>query len=167
MNEIFAAFITSLDVIIVYTFLRVRTGKFLLALFTSFLNMAFPLLGFITGEFTSYYFIGWSSLLSGTLLCLIGLHMLLQESDVGSRVARVNPLFIALAVSVDTFSVSVSFGMIHMNKLIFIMASGFFTLIISYMALRYKGGMGVKSSRLLRSLVGVVLIMMGVMSYFK
>lgn len=167
LNEIVAALITSLDVIIVYTFLRIRKGKFLLALFTSFLNMAFPLLGFVTGEFSSYYFIGWSSLLSGTLLCLIGLHMILQESDDGSQVARVNPLIIALAVSVDTFSVSVSFGMIHMNKLIFIAASGLFTLILSYAALRYKGYMGVKGSRVLRSLVGVALIVMGVMSFFR
>ena len=166
MNEIFAAGITSLDVIVVYTFLRVRKGKFILALWTSFLNMAFPYLGFVTGEFSTHFFYGWSSILSGLLLGLIGLHMLLQEDEVGSKIGRVHPAFIALAVSVDSFSVSVSFGMLHMNKIIFIMASGMFTLFLAYAALRYKGHQGMKHGKVLRQLVGVVLIIMGVMSFF-
>ena len=67
-----------LDVIVIYTFLQVKKGRFVLALWTSFLNMAFPFLGFVTGEFSSHLF--WvEQSISGILLGLIGIHMLLQE----------------------------------------------------------------------------------------
>ena len=166
MSEIIAAAVTTLDVIIVYTFLNIKRGRLILALWTSLLNMVFPFIGFVTGEFSTQIFWGWSSLLSGIFLGLIGLHMILQDDNVGNQVGRVHPIFIAMAVSVDSFSVSVSFGMLHMNKTIFILASGLFTLILSYTALRYKG-FGVKNGKVLRSLVGIVLIIMGVMSFFR
>ena len=127
--------------------------------------MVFPFLGFITGELSSHIFWEWSTLLSGILLGLIGIHMLLQEDDARTTALGVNPIVIALAVSVDTFSVSVSFGMLHMNKLIFITASGLFTLILIVCGSRFKGHLGVKDGKVLRRLAGIVLIIMGVMSW--
>ena len=167
MSELFFAGITSLDVIAVYAFLQIKKGKFMLALWTSFLNMAFPFLGFITGEWSSHIFWEWTTLLSGILLGLIGIHMLLQADDAKTTALGVSPAIIALAVSVDTFSVSVSFGMLQMNKLIFIVASGVFTLFLSYIALRLRGGLGVKDGKVLRRLAGIVLLIMGVMSCFR
>lgn len=167
LGELFIAGITSLDVIAVYTFLQVKEGKLALALWTAFLNMLFPFLGFITGEFSSHIFWGWSTLLSGVLLGLIGIHMLLQDEDAEQSARGLHPILIALAVSVDTFSVSVSFGMLHMNKTIFIIASGLFTLILSYTALRYKRQFGVKNGKIVRRIAGVVLLVMGVMSCFR
>lgn len=167
LEELFIAGITSLDVIAVYTFLQVKEGKFVLALWTSFLNMLFPFLGFVTGEFSSHLFWGWSTLISGVLLSLIGIHMLLQDEDVEQSARGLHPILIALAVSVDTFSVSVSFGMLHMNKLIFIVSSGLFTLFLSYMALRYKGKLYVKNGKLIRRIAGTILLIMGVMSCFR
>ena len=78
MAELFAAGITTIDVIVVYSFLQVKKGKFILALWTSFLNMVFPFLGFMTGELSAHIFTVWSSILSGVMLALIGIHMLLQ-----------------------------------------------------------------------------------------
>ena len=112
MEEVFAASITTLDVIVVYALLQVREGKFLLALWTSFLNMVLPLLGFITGEISSSIFSDWSTLLSGVLLGLIGLHMLLQDDEVKPSTIKLHPALIALAVSIDSFSVSVSLNVI-------------------------------------------------------
>ncbi|MCZ2257528.1 manganese efflux pump MntP [Sporosarcina sp. G11-34] len=167
MTELFFAGITSLDVVAVYAFLHVKKGKFKLALWTSFLNMAFPFLGFVTGEWSTHYFSGWTTLLSGVLLSLIGIHMLLQGEDEEKQRHGVNPMFIALAVSVDTFSVSVSFGMLQMNKTIFILASGFITLVLSYLTLRFKAQLGVKNGKWLRRIAGTVLLVMGILSCLR
>lgn len=165
--ELVAAGITTIDVVAVYAFLQVKRGKFRLALLTAIFNMVFPFLGFITGEFSAHIFAGWSSLLSGILLGLIGIHMLLQDGDGGSPTGKLHPSFIALAVSIDTFSVSVSFGMLQMNKMLFICASGLFTLILSYAALRFKGRLGMKDGKMLRRFAGLALLIMAIMSFIR
>ena len=170
MEEIFAAGITTLDVIVVYALLQVREGKFLLALWTSFLNMVLPFLGFITGEISSSFFSDWSTLLSGILLGLIGLHMLLQDGDTKTPTGKgkkLHPAIIALAVSMDSFSVSVSFGMLHFNKVLFILASGMFSLIFAYIALRFKVRLGLSGGKYLRQIAGIALLVMGVLSCIR
>ena len=168
MEEMFAASITTLDVIVVYALLQVREGKFLLAMWTSFLNMVLPFLGFITGEISSSIFSGWSTLLSGVLLGLIGLHMLLQDGDTKSSSGKkLHPAIIALAVSIDSFSVSVSFGMLQFNKVLFIFASGIFSFFFAYIALRYKVRLGLKGGRRLRQIAGLALLVMGVLSCIR
>lgn len=167
MVELIAAGITSIDVVVVFAFLQVKKGKFTLALWTALLNMAFPFLGFATGEFTSHLFSEWSSLLSGVILALIGIHMLLQDDEPGSIEKQLPPAFIALAVSLDTFSVSVSFGMLHLDRTLFILSSGIFAFILSYIALVFKEKMGLGDGKLVRRLAGLALLIMGVMSCFR
>lgn len=165
--ELIAAGITSIDVVVVFAFLQVKEGKFALALWTALLNMAFPFLGFATGEFTSHLFTEWSSLLSGLLLALIGIHMLLQDDEPSSTGKQLPPAFIALAVSLDTFSVSVSFGMLHLDKTLFILASGIFAFFLSYIALVFKERMGLGDGKKVRRFAGFALLVMGVMSCFR
>lgn len=167
MAELFAAGVTTLDVLVIYSFLRVKKGKFVLALWTSFLNMVFPFLGFITGELSAHIFTVWSSILSGVMLSLIGIHMLLQDDTSGSPSKLASPFIIAFAVSVDAFSVSVSFGMLQMDKMLFIAASGLFTFIFSYAALRIKGHFGLKNGRVLRTIAGLALLTLGILSCFS
>lgn len=162
MGELFAASITTLDIIIVYSLLTIREGKFTLALWTSFLNILLPFLGFVMGEFSAMVFTEWSTLLSGVLLSLIGLHILLQDEQ--STSMKMPPGLIALAVSLDSFTVSVSFGMLHMNKVLFIMASGFLSLIFAYGTLRIKNRISTSQSKRLRHLTGVSFILMGIIS---
>ena len=167
VEELFAASITTLDIIVVYALLQVREGRFVLALWTALLNMVLPFLGFLTGEFSAFFFAGWSTLLSGVLLGLIGLHMILQDDEVKSSTMKLHPAIIALAVSVDSFSVSVSFGMLHLNKILFILASGIFSLIFAYVALRFKGPFGMNGGRRLRQFAGLALLVMGVLSCIR
>ncbi|MEK5039958.1 manganese efflux pump [Sporosarcina sp. FSL K6-3457] len=167
MVELFAAGITSIDVVVVFAFLQVKKGKFVLALWTSILNMMFPFIGFWAGDFSAHLFEEWSSLLSGVLLALIGIHMLLQDEESGSVGKQLHPSLIALAVSLDTFSVSVSFGMLHLDKTLFILSSGMLTFFLSYAALVFKGRIGVGDGRLLRRFAGFALLVMGVMSCFR
>lgn len=167
LTELIAAGITTLDVLVIYSFLQVDKGRLALALWTTFLNMTFPFLGFIAGEFSADIFTVWSSVLSGVMLGLIGIHMLLQSDAMDSSSKLVSPYIIAFAVSIDAFSVSVSFGMLQMDKILFIMASGTFTFIFSCAALLLKGHLGLKNGKALRLIAGLALLIMGILSCFR
>ena len=167
MTEVFAAGITTLDVIVIYSFLQINKGRFVLVLWTTFLNMVFPFLGFITGEMSADIFTVWSSILSGVMLSLIGIHMLLQDGETSSVGKQIPPFFIAFAVSIDAFSVSVSFGMLHMDKILFIVASGFSTFVFSCAAFLLKGRLGLKNGKVLRLIAGFALLIIGILSCFR
>lgn len=166
--EIIAAGITTIDVIIVYSLMRLRKGRLVLVLWTTVLNMAFPFLGFLMGDWTIGIFSAWSHLLSGILLALIGLHMILQDDSNDAELTRqLHPAFLALAVSLDTFSVSVSFGMLQLNKMLFIFASGLLALCFSCIALYYGRRISIRNGKVLRKLCGLALLVMGVLSWFS
>ncbi|MGG0645026.1 manganese efflux pump [Sporosarcina gallistercoris] len=166
MIEIIAASVTTIDILVIYTLLHVRKRKWLIALWTAFLNVAFPLLGFMAGELSAQLFSEWSGILSSILLGLIGLHMILQEDD-PSETKVTGPLLIAVAVSLDSFSVSMSFGLMHLNKWLFIVSTGVMSLVLSYFALRMNVTMTPHSRTGLRRLAGVVLIVMGILSWIS
>ena len=77
---------------------------------------------------------------------------------------KLSPASHCFAVSIDAFSVSVSFGMIHLNKTIYILASGVFAFIFAYIALTFKKRLGIKSGKQIRQFAGIVLIIMGIIS---
>ena len=86
---------------------------------------------------------------------------------VGSAGKRISPFFIAFAVSIDAFSVSVSFGMLHMDKTLFIVASGLFTFVFSCAAFLLKGRLGLKNGKALRLIAGFALLIIGILSCFR
>lgn len=165
MEELLVAGITTVDIVVVYALLHIKKKKFTLIFWTVFLNVLLPFLGFLTGEMSSLLFTDWSAMLSSVLLGLIGLHMLLFEEDEKALPKQFHPALIALAVSLDAFSISVSFGMMQMNKLLFITASGLFALVFSYVALSFKQILRVKDGKMLRRIAGLALIGIGVMSW--
>lgn len=168
MVEIIAASVTTIDVIIVYSLLQLRKARLVLAIWTMLLNMAFPLLGFVMGDWSASLFSTWSHLLSGVLLALIGVHMLLQDDSSNAAMTKqLHPAVIALAVSLDTFSVSVSFGMLQLNKILFILASGFLTFVFSCLALYYGRRLRLRNGAFLRRVCGGILLLMGIMSWFR
>lgn len=164
VGELFAAGITTLDIVVIYVFLQVKGRRLALVLWTTLFNIVLPFLGFLTGEFSTYLFSEWSTLLSGILLGLIGLHMLLYDNNERPVSMKIHPAFLALIVSVDSFSVSVSFGMLHFNRMLFIAASGTFAFLFSVAALHFKNHLGIKDGRRLRQFAGVSLILMGIFS---
>ncbi len=140
----------------------------MLSIWTAFLNMVFPFAGFLMGAFSAEIFSAWSHTLSGVLLACIGLHMVLQTEDGNKELIRnIHPFLLAMAVSVDTFSVSVSFGMLQLNKILFILSSGILSFIFACGALYISGGVGMKRGKHLRRLSGIALVVMGVMSCFR
>ncbi|WP_158232011.1 manganese efflux pump [Sporosarcina sp. P16b] len=165
MIEIIAAIVTTIDILIVYTFLQLRRGRLMILLWTTILNMLLPLIGFYAGEWAMIYFAGWGHALSSVLLSLIGLHILLADSDQASVVNRISPFFLALIVSVDAFGVSVTFGMMQLNKWLFILVSGFFSFTFSAIAFLSAGRLHVINGTFIRRLAGIVFICMGVLSF--
>ncbi|PIC85163.1 hypothetical protein CSV72_14960 [Sporosarcina sp. P20a] len=166
MIEIIAAIVTTVDILIVYTLLRLRRGRLMIMLWTTILNMLLPLVGFYAGEWVMSYFSGWSHALSSVMLSLIGLHILLSDSEQPSVINKISPFFLALIVSMDAFGVSVTFGMMQLNKWLFVLASGFFSVIFSAIALMYTGRMRVINGTFIRRIAGFTFICMGVLSLF-
>lgn len=137
----------------------------MITLWTTILNMVLPLIGFYAGEWVMAYFAGWGHALSGVLLSLIGLHILLDESEQSSIIDKISPFFLALLVSVDAFAVSVTFGMMQLNKWLFIMASGFFSIVFSGVAFLSTGRLRLINGTFIRRMAGIVFICMGVLSF--
>lgn len=164
MGELFIASVTTLDILVIYVLLEVRGRKIIFALWTAFLNMLLPLLGFVMGEFTTLIFSDWSMLLSGLLLALIGLHMLLEDVDEPSKMIHIPPVILAFIVSIDAFSVSVTLGMLQFNKFLFIFASGIFSLVFSLVALYFQKKLNIKKGKRVRQFAGLVLMLMGIYS---
>src|SRR5699024_11939930 len=81
MEEIIAAAITTIDLFVIYLLLNVKERRVVLVLWTTFLNIAFPFIGYYIGQWSSHFFYEWTTLLSGFLLCLIGVHMLLEKEE--------------------------------------------------------------------------------------
>lgn len=164
MGELFAAFVTTLDILVVYMLLRVRGRKLILILWTTFLNMLLPLIGFILGELSTFIFADWSMLLSGLLLALIGLHMLLEDADEPSTMVMIPPFLLAFIVGIDAFSVSITLGMLHFNKQLFVVASGFFAFLFSVAALFFQKKFSMVKGKRVRQLAGGVLLLLGIYS---
>lgn len=164
VGELFAAGVTTLDILIIYVFLQVRGRRVVLALWTALLNMVLPLLGFFLGELSTELFADWSILLSGILLSLIGLHMLLQDSNDQTKMLAIPPAVVALFVSIDAFSVSVTFGMLQLNKYMFIIASGVFSFVFSLAALYFQKKLGVQNGKRIRQFAGISLLVIGIVS---
>lgn len=165
MSEVFAASMTTIDIVLIYTFLQIRRGKFWLIIWTAILNILLPLCGFLIGELSTYVFTSWSNVLSGVLLCLIGVHILLQTDEASS--IAIHPFLLAFAVSIDAFTVSVSFGMMQFNKQLFVLASGIFAFLFSAIALYNKRYTHLRFNKYLRRLAGVTFIIIGGISCFQ
>ncbi|WJY26516.1 manganese efflux pump MntP [Sporosarcina trichiuri] len=166
MVELIAAAVTTIDILVIYTLLHVRRRKWLIALWTGLLNVLFPLAGFLMGEWSAHLLSDWSGILSSVLLVLIGVHMLLQEEDTASQ-KLAGPLLLAVAVSLDGLSISMSFGLQQLNKTLFVSATGFFSLVLSWFALRTHMAMTLGMRAFLRRLAGVILIGMGILAWIS
>lgn len=164
LSELFAAGVTTIDILVVYVLLQVKGRKITLALWTAILNMLLPLIGFMMGEFSTIFFADWSMLLSGVLLALIGLHMLLEKADEPSKVFNLHPAILAFIVSIDAFSVSVTFGMLQLNKFIFITASGIFSFTFALVALYFQRKLNAKVGQRIQQFAGISLLVMGILS---
>lgn len=130
MQGILAGILTSVDVIGLFVLIPNVRYRLFLAVWTATLHMLFPLLGFELGSYLVRFLLEWGQWISSILLFSIGLHLLLSSHK--NEKITISPVLLAVTASLDTFSVSVSFGMLNLEKTIFIISAGLSAFICSY-----------------------------------
>ena len=161
MQEIVAGVVMSFDVVALFLVANNVKYKWLLASWTACLHMIFPLIGFYFGEWLGEVLVQWSNGISVLLLFFIGLQLLLSRKNEDFP-AKALPI-IAIFASFDTFSVSLSFGMLKLEKYLFIISAGFSTLVLSYIALVIAQKNTILKHDLLKRMAGLLLIIMSIL----
>ena len=158
-REILASLLMSVDVLILFSLVPYKKQMWTLAAWVASLHMLFPLLGYYAGVFVQTYLEHASPYLSGFLLSLLGVQMLVSKS------ATVKPLMppylLAIVVSLDSFSVSISFGMLKINQLLFISCSGILSFLSVIIAQKFIYNNMVMNRAVITKLAGLVLLLMG------
>ncbi|MFY0518350.1 manganese efflux pump MntP family protein [Lysinibacillus sp. UGB7] len=162
MQGILAGVLTSVDVIGLYVLIPNIRYRLLLSVWTAALHMLFPLLGFELGNYLVRFLLEWGQWISSILLFCIGLHLLLSSHK--NEKITISPVLLAVTASLDTFSVSVSFGMLNLEKTIFIISAGMSALICSYGALVIAQRSQVFFGKNIQIIAGVIFIMMSILA---
>ncbi|MGN4126726.1 manganese efflux pump MntP family protein [Lysinibacillus sphaericus] len=162
MQGILAGVLTSVDVIGLYVLIPNIRYRLLLSVWTAALHMLFPLLGFELGNYLVRFLLEWGQWISSILLFCIGLHLLLSSHK--NEKITISPVLLAVTASLDTFSVSVSFGMLNLEKTIFIISAGMSALICSYGALVIARRSQLFFGKNIQIIAGVIFIMMSILA---
>ena len=162
MQGILAGILTSVDVIGLFVLLPTVRYRFLLSVWTASLHMLFPLIGFELGNYIVHFLMDWGQWISSILLFCIGLQILLFSNKNEKRM--ISPILLAVTASLDTFSVSVSFGMLNLEKTIFIMSAGASAFICAYIALTIARKNEHILGANLQIIAGIVFIVMSVLA---
>ncbi|MER1984332.1 MAG: manganese efflux pump [Solibacillus sp.] len=162
MQEILTGITMAFDVVAIYIVMANVKAKFTLALWTSFCHMLFPFFGFYFGEWIAQFLLGWANILSAILLFCLGIQLLISSKNANFPVISLPIL--AVFVSLDTFSVSLSFGMLHLQRNLFIISAGITTFFLSYAALLLSHKLAFLNGVLLNWLAGITLIIISILS---
>nr|WP_106783515.1 manganese efflux pump [Lysinibacillus timonensis] len=166
MQEILIGLIVALDVVALYLLLPTVKKRFLLAIWTALLHMIFPIIGFTLGNLMVQILTEWSNIISSILLFFIGLHLILSTQD--RQIKPIPVSILAISASLDTFSVSISFGMLNLQKYLFIVSAGIWTFFLSYISLTLarRGHRSFKGNSL-KWVAGLALILFSIYSFIK
>lgn len=162
MQEILTGITMAFDVVAIYIVMSNVKAKLTLALWTSFCHMLFPFFGFYFGEWVAGYLLGWANILSAILLFCLGVQLLVSSKNKDFPAIAVPIL--AVFVSFDTFSVSLSFGMLHLQRNLFIISAGIATFFLSYAALLLSHKFKMLNGMFLNWLAGITLIIISILS---
>ncbi|MCT8140090.1 manganese efflux pump [Anaerobacillus sp. CMMVII] len=116
-------------------------------------HVIMPFLGIVIGKFLTQYFGMVAIIIGGVLLVVLGLQMLysaLFSKEQEERILQpegLGLLLFALSVSVDSFSVGLSLGMIGAKTLVTLLSFGLISMALSWLGLiigkKVKGYIGV------------------------
>lgn len=161
-REILAGVLMSVDVLILFSLVSYRKQVFTLAAWVAALHMLFPLIGYYAGIIVQNYLQHASPYLSGVLLSLLGLQMILTQSP--KQAPLLSPFLLAIVASVDTFSVSISFGMLKVEKFIFILSSGIFSFLAVFIAQNIIYKYAIMNRAFIMRFAGLILLIMGILT---
>lgn len=153
----------SFDVVALYLLTTNVRSKLALALWTGVLHAIFPLIGFHFGELLSGIFLDWTGRISSILLFFVGLQLLLSAKN--NDVPVIPLSIVAIFASFDTFSVSLSFGMLNLQKDIFVISAGVATFIFSYAALHFAQKSSIVKSYIFKMVAGMLLIVLSIVLF--
>jgi len=162
LQVILAGILTSIDVIGLYVLIPNIRYKFFLSVWTAVLHMLFPLLGFELGSYLANFLLEWGQWISSILLFGIGMHLLLFSHK--NEKVTISPILLAVTASLDTFSVSVSFGMLNLEETIFIVSAGASALICSYGSLVIANKSQVLLGSKIQIIAGIIFIIMSILA---
>lgn len=163
MQEIITGLIVALDVVALYLLLPDVKQRFLLSFWTALLHMVFPIIGFTLGSWMVHILLQWSNLVSSILLFSIGLQLILSTKN--RQTIAIPITILAITASLDTFSVSISFGMLNLQKYLFIISAGIWTFVLSYISLYIaKRRLKIKGDAL-KWIAGLALISISIYSF--
>ncbi|AHN20498.1 hypothetical protein FCT18_18440 [Lysinibacillus sphaericus] len=165
MQGILAGILTSVDVIGLFVLIPNVRYRLFLAVWTATLHMLFPLLGFELGSYLVRFLLEWGQWISSILLFSIGLHLLLSSHK--NEKITISPVLLAVTASLDTFSVSVSFGMLNLEKTIFIISAGLSAFICSYGSLVLARRSQVFFGNKIQIIAGIIFIIMSILAIKK
>ncbi|POZ58125.1 putative manganese efflux pump MntP [Lysinibacillus sphaericus] len=165
MQGILAGILTSVDVIGLFVLIPNVRYRLFLAVWTATLHMLFPLLGFELGSYLVRFLLEWGQWISSILLFSIGLHLLLSSHK--NEKITISPVLLAVTASLDTFSVSVSFGMLNLEKTIFIISAGLSAFICSYGSLVLARRSQVFFGNKIQIIAGIIFIVMSILAIKK
>lgn len=165
LQEIFIGLIMALDVVALYLLLPDVKSRFFLSLWTAILHMVFPIIGYSIGHWMLQILMQWANLISSILLFGIGLQLILSTKN--RDIMSIPLIILSLTASLDTFSVSVSFGMLNLQKHLFIISAGVWTFILSYISLQLaKSKLPLKGDPL-KWFAGISLITIGIYTFIQ
>ncbi len=165
MQGILAGILTSVDVIGLFVLIPNVRYRLFLAVWTATLHMLFPLLGFELGSYLVRFLLEWGQWISSILLFSIGIHLLLSSHK--NEKITISPVLLAVTASLDTFSVSVSFGMLNLEKTIFIISAGLSAFICSYGSLVLARRSQVFFGNKIQIIAGIIFIIMSILAIKK
>ncbi|MDI7740897.1 manganese efflux pump [Lysinibacillus fusiformis] len=163
MQEILTGLIVALDVVALYLLLPDVKQRFLLSMWTALLHMIFPVIGFTLGNWMVHILLHWSNLVSSILLFSIGLQLILSTRN--RQTIAIPITILAITASLDTFSVSISFGMLNLDKYLFIISAGVWTFVLSYISLYIaRSHLKIKGDAL-KWIAGIALIIISIYTF--
>lgn len=162
MQEILTGITMAFDAVAIYILMSNVKSKLTLALWTGFCHMLFPFFGFYFGEWIAQFLLGWANILSAILLFCLGVQLLISSKN--KELPTIALPILAIFVSLDTFSVSLSFGMLHLQRNLFIISAGIATFLLSYVALLLSHKLTFLNGVLLNWLAGITLIIISILS---
>lgn len=172
---LFIAIALGMDAFSVSLVLGIQNIRLKIALFLSILigacHMILPTIGILLGQALLNKIGHVTTILSGLLLFGIGIHMFLgafsSHEKKAFQLAGFGFILLALSVSIDSFSVGLSFGMSGIHSIIMILLFGFASSFLTLLGLlvgRKIGGMLSTYSELLG---GSILIVFGLTVIFS
>lgn len=165
LKEILAGALMGLDVLALYALLPNVQRKLVLSLWSAFLHMLFPLVGYYLGDYIYKLLMHTASYLSVLFLFSIGMHFLL--SDEQRNISQKIPYLLAVTASLDTFSLGVSFGILSLKKHLFIIVAGLSAFVCSLLALYFSPKLLSEHQTMMNRLIGIIFLLLSWLAYFN